>query len=61
MDCRQSCYHTADVDRVSDGDEVEAAAEEEEIIIAGVKRFGGGASDGAPSLICCRWLIAVCM
>ena len=37
MDWRKSCYRTADVDRGSDGDEVEAAAEEEEkeIIIAG--------------------------
>ena len=49
------------IDRGSDGDEVEAAAEEE-VIIAGVKRFGSGALlDRAPRLICFRWPIAVCM
>eukprot|EP00956_Cyclotella_meneghiniana_P011057 scaffold15468_cov87-Cyclotella_meneghiniana.AAC.8 len=49
------------IDRGSDGDEVEAAAEEEEVIIAGVKRFGSGALDRAPRSICFRWPIAVCM
>eukprot|EP00956_Cyclotella_meneghiniana_P029708 scaffold72777_cov43-Cyclotella_meneghiniana.AAC.2 len=49
------------IDRGSDGDEVEAAAEEEEVIITGVKRFGSGALDRAPRYsICLRWPIAVC-
>ena len=38
MDWRQSCYRTADVDRGSDGDEVEAAEEEE--ILAAVLQMG---------------------
>ena len=41
----------AEVDRGSDRDEVAAAAEEE-VIINGVKRFGSGALNRAPRLIC---------